>query len=235
MVEPFADPTILGSEPWEFTYRRKDSYINRYCALIGMNDPYCYFVGNYDKRSLISGKWTALDLPQEDKGNFIKVKIGGLILPTIGANGTVWRTAILKKVVGKSDYLFDTDIPYIIASKKPFYFAKVKTGIIHNFCHKFKDFYRKQKRRAKDFFYLEKKKTREKTFQRQLNKQLCFIFSTITVLPLLFQSAKGYLRKPDWVWFFHPIACWVTLWVYGTETILSKFKIGEMSRKGWGQ
>jgi glycosyltransferase involved in cell wall biosynthesis len=235
MVEPFDDREINGSEPWAFTYRKKDTYINRYCALIGMNDPYCYFIGNYDRFCHISGKWTGVNLKQEDKGSFVKAKIESKILPTIGANGTVWRKDILMKAVGDSDYLFDTDIPYILTRQKPFYFAKVKLGIIHDYCHRFKDFYRKQKRRAKDFFYLENKKEREDTFQKQPDKQIFFALSTITLFPLLFQAGKGFIKKNDWVWLFHPIACLTTLWVYGIETIVSRVKISEMSRKNWKQ
>jgi glycosyltransferase involved in cell wall biosynthesis len=235
MIEPFQDPEILGSEPWEFTYRKSDSLVNRYCALIGANDPYCYFVGNYDKKSVLSGKWTGLKVWEEDKGDFIKVKIAGKILPTIGANGTIWRAEVLKKAVGQGDYLFDTDIPYILASKKPFYFAKVKVGIAHLYCRSFSDFSRKQKRRAKDFFYLEKSKKRFGTFQKQIFGQLYFIFSVLLVFPLIYQTIRGYFKKPDKAWFFHPIACIITLWIYTTETILAKFRISQMSREKWRQ
>lgn len=235
MIEPFANPEILGSEPWEFTYRKNDSLINRYCALIGANDPYCYFVGNYDKKSVLSDKWTALNMEQKDEGRYLKVKIGKGALPTIGANGIIWRREVLKKAIDKSQYLFDTDIPYLIARKKPFWFAKVKVGIVHNYCHSIGDFYRKQKRRAKDFFYLESRKERGETYQRQLTKQLYFIFSVVLALPLIFQAIKGYTKKPDKAWFFHPIACWLTLLVYGRETFLGLFNIKQMSRKNWHQ
>lgn len=234
MTTPFSDPQILGSESWEFTYRKSDNFINRYCALLGMGDPFCLFVGNYDKKSLITGKWTSLDMEQEDKGRYLKIKIGSGILPTIGANGTIWRREILKKAVGKSDYLFDTDIPYLIA-KKSYYFAKVKVGIIHLYCEGLTDFYRKQKRRAKDFFYLEEKRKRLSTFQRYPEKQFYFIISTVTFFPLLLQALNGFFKEPDLAWFFHPLACIITLWIYGTETILSLFKKAQMDRREWKQ
>jgi glycosyltransferase involved in cell wall biosynthesis len=235
MVAPFTDQEILGSEPWEFTYRKNDSLVNRYCALIGVNDPYCYFVGNYDKRSVLSNNWTNLKLDQEDKGGYLKVKIQGEVLPTIGANGTVWRTKALKKAVGKNDYLFDTDIPYALSRTRPFSFAKVKVGIIHDYCPQVKDFYRKQKRRAKDFFYLESKKERGETFQRLPRRQLRFILSVITLVPLIFQAIKGYWRKPDSAWLFHPLACLATLWIYSTETIRAWFKKEEFDRASYSQ
>lgn len=232
MIAPFADPEISGSEPWEFTYRKKDSLVNRYCALIGANDPYCHFVGNYDKKSVLSGKWTGLPIVHEDKGDYLKIKIDKGILPTIGANGTLWRRRVLKRAVGKSQHLFDTDIPYILA---PFFFAKVKVGIIHLYCREIKDFYRKQRRRVKDFFYLEGKKTRGATFQRRKKEQLFFILAALLIFPLIYQTIKGYFKKPDRAWFFHPLACLITLWLYGSETILAQFKRTEMSREKWRQ
>ena len=42
MVSPLIkDKGIVGSEPLYFKYRRNDGFIDRYCALIGMNDPLC--------------------------------------------------------------------------------------------------------------------------------------------------------------------------------------------------
>lgn len=235
MVAPFIDPTVLGSEPWQFTYRKKDTLINRYCALLGMNDPYCLFVGNYDRKSVLSGKWTGLKMEEEDKGSYLKIKIEKGILPTIGANGTIWQTRVVKRALGKNKYLVDFEILYDLVKKRPFYFAKVKVGIIHLYCHQLKDFYRKQKRRARDFLFAEAKGSRKATYQRQASKQIYFAASTLLAFPLFFQALKGYLKKPDLAWFFHPLACWLTLWVYGTETILAKIKKTEMSRADWGQ
>jgi len=235
MVAPFIDPEIMGSEPWEFSYRKSDSLVNRYCALIGANDPYCYFVGNYDKRSVLSGKWTGLKLEEKDQGQYLKVKISQGVLPTIGANGTIWRTKVLKRAVGKSDYLFDTDIPYLLVAKKPFWFAKVKVGIIHDYCQQVSVFYRKQKRRAKDFFYLETKKERRETYQRETSKQAYFVLATILIFPIVFQMIKGYLKKPDPAWFFHLPACLITLWLYGSETVLARLGRVQMDRKDWRQ
>lgn len=235
LIEPFKDKEIIGSEPWEFLYRRSDGIINRYCSLLGMNDPYCYFVGNYDKRSFLSGKWTGLNLPQEDMGNYLKVKIEGGVLPTIGANGTLWRAKVLKGAVADSDYLFDTDIPYFLLKSGPYKFAKVKVAIYHDFCKSFMSFYRKQRRRAKDFFFLEKASARSSTYQKQFSKQLYFIISTLLIWPLVLQSLWGYIKKPDIAWFIHPFACIVTLWLYGKETIASKFRVSEENRKNWKQ
>lgn len=237
MVTPFSDPEIIGSEPWEFTYRKSDGFIDRYCALLGMNDPLCYFLGNYDRQNVLSGQWTGLKISQEEKGNWLKIKLESGKIPTIGANGTILRREILTKSGLVGDYLFDIDIIAALAAKKPVKFAKVKAGIVHLYCGSdIRKFIRKQKRRIKDYLYYQKIGVRKYPWQKQ-NKLglLKFILSCITIIPLIYQSLRGYFKKPDPTWFFHPLACWITFWIYGWGRIKGIFGVKEMTRKGWGQ
>ena len=247
MVQPFSDPEIIGSEPWEFDYRKEDGFIDRYCAMIGMSDPICYFFGNYDKKSILSGKWTNLPIIQEDMGNWIKVCLVPKNIPTIGANGTIFRTKILVSENGNNspielsdlvkDYLFDIDMIAKLAQEKPVSFAKVKIGITHLFCgSSVKKFIRKQRRRVSDYIYYNKLNIRKYPWQNQNNLGLLkFILFCITIFPLIFQSIKGYIKKPDIAWFFHPLACLLTFWVYSLFKIVSIFKISEVNREGWKQ
>lgn len=240
MVEPFSDSEIIGSEPWEFSYRKQDGFIDRYCALIGMNDPLCLFLGNYDKKNILTGKWTGLSVEQEDKGKWLKITLKPPNIPTIGANGTFFRRSDLLRgqtSQGITDYLFDIDIIAQLATKKPVKFAKVKTGIIHLYCgNDIGKFIRKQKRRIKDYLYYQKIGARKYPWQQQ-NKLglLKFVLSCITILPLVCQTLKGCLKKPDFAWFFHPLACLVTLWIYTVGRIKGFFIVKGMTRKGWGQ
>lgn len=253
MVEPFSDSEIIGSEPWEFTWRSQDGFIDRYCALMGMNDPLCYFLGNYDRKNTLTGRWTDLPVEQEDKGGWIKATLKPGAIPTIGANGTILRREIFSQgntseggpakrgllrgecLVG--DYLFDIDIIAALAAKKPVKFAKVRTGIIHLYCGSdIGKFIRKQKRRIRDYLYYQKIGVRKYPWQKQ-NKLglLKFILSCVTIIPLVCQSLKGFFKKPDPAWFFHPVACWLTLYTYGIGRIRGVFGVKEMDRQSWRQ
>lgn len=237
MVEPFSDFEIIGSEPWEYTYRKQDGFIDRYSALMGMNDPFCYFLGNYDRLNTLSGKWTGLTVEQEDKKNWIKLKLVFPQIPTIGANGTILRKKPLIESNFIGDYFFDIDVLALLAEKKPILFAKVKVGIIHKYCgNDINKFIRKQKRRLQELLYYQKIGIRKYPWQK-LNSGglLKFILSCVTIFPLISQTFRGYLKKKDSAWFFHPIACIVTLVVYGESTIKSLWKAEEMSRKNWRQ
>lgn len=235
MVEPFDDPEIIASEPIEYTYRPNDGYITRYCALLGMNDPLCLFLGNYDRYSVLTGKWTSLPLNVEDRGRYLKVILDPKMIPTIGANGFLIRKDILDEVKVK-DYFFDIDILYAVSANHALKMAKVKNGIIHIFSGNISTFARKQKRRIRDYLYYNKLGIRKYPWNKVNKIGLAkFILSCLLLFPLLFQSIRGYLKKSDPAWFFHPFACWITLWEYGWGRIGGIFAVRELGRAGWRQ
>ena len=237
MMVPFQDANIVASEPISFTYRKEDSLVNRYCALLGMGDPLCLFMGNYDRYSCVSGTWTKVVHTEEDMGDYLAVRFENVI-PTIGANGFIMRTDALKDNFD-GDYLFDIDVLWKLFQKDPtLKVAKVKTGIIHLYCPDMKTFFRKQKRRINDFLFFSDSKGREYPWTSfGKGRIILFILSCITIIPLLIQAIIGFARKPDIkVWLFHFVACWSTLIVYGIGTIKSVFGHVEASdRSNWKQ
>lgn len=246
MVAPFKDPEIIGSEPIEYTWRPGDGFITRYCALVGVNDPLVMFLGNYDRMNSLTGVWTELELEQNDRGDFIEVVLHRGLLPTIGANGTVLRRSLLVDY-GVGDYLFDIDVIYDLINRGSgealSKFAKVKIGIVHLYCGSdLAQFIRKQKRRVRDYLYYEKLGIRKYPWRifslssMRGRGMLFFIFASLTVLPLLYQSFRGYLIKRDWAWAFHPLACWITLWVYGYNWLARNvFGVNVLDRKNYRQ
>lgn len=235
MVEPFEDPLIVGSEPIKYTWRKTDGYITRYSALMGMNDPLCMFLGNYDRYNCITKKWTGLPVEVEDKGNYLKIKLNQIIFPTMGANGfMVRREALLKHFAGK--YFFDIDIIYDLVKDPAARFAKVKVGIVHLYCDTARTFFRKQLRRIRDYQYFSKEGLRKYPWQA-LSKVglLKFIAYCLLVFPLLGQALIGYWRAPDWAWAFHPLACEITFLTYSFGKLEAVVRPREQSREGWKQ
>jgi len=243
MVGPLMkEPAAVGSEPWKYTWRKKDGFITRYCALIGMNDPFVHFLGNYDRVNLLTGKWTEVARDEQDKGSYLLVKFNSTNLPTIGANGTVFRTQFLKENL-RGSYLFDIDIlaSYIKKSGAAV-FIKVKNGIIHTYCERdIGKFARKQRRRVRDYLFHRNVDNREYEWRlvdvssRSFKAVVIFVFYCLTFFPLVIQTIRGYMKKKDSAWFFHPLACLVTLWEYSLGTLVSVFNNAELSRKEWKQ
>ena len=232
------DRNLIGSEPIKFTYRQTSGYIERYSALIGANDPYAFITGVYDRQNFINNKWTGLKIDHIDNNRYIKITLKPeSIIPTIGANGTVFKSDFIKSNLD-SEYFFDIDIISQVLLKKhqPLYFAKVKIGIIHTFCeNSLLKFIRKQKRRLTDFYYYQK--FRQYNWQPINQKfQIKFILYTILIFPALIDSIRGFLKKSDPVWFIHPILCFITLFWYTVITL--QFKLGflkPVNRNLWQQ
>jgi glycosyltransferase involved in cell wall biosynthesis len=235
MVKPFENSEIVSSEVLYWTYRRDDSLVDRYCALTGINDPVCLFLGNYDRYSYLSGKWTELLLEEEtDRGAYLEVVIDKDNVPTMGANGYLVRREILNKI-DWHPYYFDIDAAYQLIQLGYSRIARPKIGIIHLYCDKMSTFYRKQSRRINDYFYFRKKRIRHYKYNIICKGYVKYLLYTILIFPLLCQSLKGYLKKPDIAWFFHPLACWITLFVYSWGTIKGVFKAEIHDRGKWSQ
>jgi len=235
MVEPFNDPEIVASEPLEYTRRDQDPALTRYFAMLGMNDPVCLFLGNYDRYSMITGEWTGLDVEREDAGGYLKLVLDEDRLPTIGANGFVFRRSLLDAVTWEP-YFFDIDVAHQAIAAGLNRMAKVKCGIVHLYCAALPDFARKQDRRIKDFLFFSQQRQRTYPWNRQKRRGIIrFCVYTILVLPLLVQTIRGCLRKSDPAWLYHVPVCWITLWIYGKAAMAKTFGItpGPKSREHW--
>ena len=223
MLAPFADPDVMATEPISYTARPQDPALTRYFALLGMNDPICLFTRNYDRTCAITGKWTGLVIAAEDRGGWLKLRLSAAALPTIGANGFVFRRTLLDGA-NWDPYLFDIDILYErIRRDGHAVVAKVDTGIVHLYCARLADFARKQRRRIRDFLFFAQEKRRTYPWDKQRKAGIVlFCLATATVLPLVVQAAIGFCRRPDRAWLYHVPVCWITLWVYGWGAV-SKF------------
>lgn len=236
MVKPFIlSPEVLVSEPSKFIYRKSDFWLTRYFSLIGMGDPINLFIGNYDKYCYISNKWTNLNLTQEKKDGYFLVKLENKI-PTIGANGSLIRKSVFDHYP-VAEYLFDVDVLEYLIKKQSVYIAKTDEGIIHLFSGDISTFIRKQRRRIRDYLYYRSLNKRENSINSRYIYWgvIKFIISSVVVFPLLIQTLIGFIRKKDYVWIFHPIACYITLFTYTYESIRFLFIREKYSRIGWKQ
>jgi glycosyltransferase involved in cell wall biosynthesis len=237
MMGPFTDPDITATEPLWYTRRDQDPPLTRYFAMLGMNDPLCLFLGNYDRRSLITDRWTGLDVPTEEHDSYLKLTLSSDNLPTIGANGFVCRRSLLDHIDWQP-YFFDIDAVQQAVEAGYRHVAKVKCGIVHLYCRTLSDFARKQDRRVRDFLFFSADRTRTYPWKGQKRLGLVrFCIYTVLVVPLLCQMAKGWSRKTDPAWRLHIPVCWITLWVYGLAVIRKALgaKPRARTRDGWNQ
>ena len=240
MIAPLTqDMSLIGSEPLSFSYRPKAGFIERYSALIGVNDPYAYFTGNYDRFSFLSQKWTGLNIKTTEFPSYLKITLTrDTPVPTIGANGTIFRKSFLLANLD-SDYLFDVDIisRSLAITNQPLFFAKVKTSIVHTFCESsiFK-FIRKQQRRVNDLYFYKPYRRYPLQFSAFSRHNLGFGLYSLSIIFPLIDSVRGFLHKKDIAWFFHPIACLLTIFIYIQGFLKNSFGLNtKYNRLTWHQ
>ena len=261
MVAPFADPAVFAAEPLRYESRPSDPALTRYFALLGMNDPLCLFVGNYDRLCAITGRWTGLRVPDEQRDGWLALDLRpSMALPTLGANGTLLRRSVLADAV-TAPYYFDIDVIQQLVAAGHSRFAKVDTGIVHLYAARLRDFSRKQRRRIRDFLHFRKQSDAEPVDSRTggplggralpdsrtsrlrtyswrrsgaLRGVLLFSIATATVLPLLVQMLLGAIRRPDRAWWYHIPVCWTTLLRYASAVLAAPFRpSAPVSRADW--
>nr|MDQ4040523.1 glycosyltransferase family 2 protein [Actinomycetota bacterium] len=193
MVKPFADPEVIGSEVARFHYRREDGLINRWHALTGVTDPMTIYLGNYARDSLVTGAWTGLPHDSELREGWERVTLRRGAVPVLGANGFVLRRAAALKAVPVGDYHFDLDYVHeLVAAGHPV-FGRVDAAVRHYFCDGPRQFVRKTRRRAEDFFFFRHEGRRSYPWmqRRRLAAAVEFAVCTVLVLPTLLDAARG--------------------------------------------
>ena len=248
MAEPFADPAVAAAEPLRYDARPGDPPLTRYFARLGMNDPLCLFIGNYDRECAVTGRWTDLSVETEDRGGWLAVRlVRGRPFPTIGANGFVIRRAVLRSVRWEP-YWFDVDVLQDLAAAAPdrtVTVAKVRTGIVHLYCATMADFRRKQARRVRDYLFFSAQRARpprpgDPPAGRPplLRGILRFSLSTLLALPLVRQARRGNAASPDpEAWRLHGPACRATLRIYAAAALRRAlgFRPAPADRSSWRQ
>lgn len=234
MLAPFQDADVVATEPDRYLSRPNDGYLTRYFAGLGMSDPICLFLGNYDRYCVLTGRWTDLAVRSLPQSGYDKVWLSPGRIPTIGANGfVVRRQQMLDLQVGK--YVFDVDIVHRLVAQQRWAFAKVHCGVVHVFAGDVRTFQRKQRRRVRDFLYFRQQAVRSIEAQPSRRGLIRFVVATVVGWPLVWQALGGFCRTGDAAWFFHPAACALTLYEYGTGMLAGRRQVGPLSREGWRQ
>ncbi len=235
-VALFEDASIHHVEPLYWTVDPADTVVNRYCALLGMNDPVSLFLGNYNRWSHLTRRFTDMpvDIVREDD-QAIVADIRPDAVPTFGANGFLTRRANLEGLDWRP-YYFDIDVFQQAVAAGRNRVGLMKTGIIHRYCNSAADFRRKQARRIRDYLYHARGRRRTYSYRRISPWRYAgFAAATVTTVPLLVQAARGYAHRPDPAWWFHVPACWITLWEYSRGVAVSAFGTREYDRRAWKQ
>lgn len=206
------EPEAVGAYPWRYAYRKTDTSLNRYFALMGANDPVAWFMGKADRQSYLSNENQKTKLVKFNQEN----------MPTLGDNGVlVWREKLLKAKVDVK-YFSHIDVFYDLVSLGMNQFVVVKKEIIHDTGEKWLKFLSKRFRYMRGLYLKQIKMRRYKWVRdyQDMARLGLFVIYSLTVVGPLATAVRGFLKKPDLAWFWHPVMSAAMVLVYGLALIL---------------
>jgi hypothetical protein len=226
MVQPFLEnKNIFATYTDHYSYKKNMSATTRYGALIGANDPIIspFFLNKIEKIPMTENRYSNGIILSENKNYYVVKFDKNDWIPPLGDNGQM----VLKRVMDKvnknpKDYL------HVDAFSEMFDLGYntcgvVKISVMHIITP---SIIRMMKRRIqiKDTFF-DKRKDRRKFLIYDSNSKrdranlIKYIVFSITIVPTLYQSIRGYMKIRDSAWFLHPIICLLMLFAYGFSEI----------------
>lgn len=228
MVTPLLqDKSLVGSQTLHYAYIKKESLLNRYFALFGVNDPVAYYLGKADRMPHFDNHWRGSG-KVVDRGDYLVVDFKDKQIPTMGSNGAVFKREIYQKGRVGLDECFHIDVIQDVVNLGYTKFAFVKNNIIHSTAMTLSSLIKKRIRYLNMYYAGEVEKRRylvfnPKSFKDKVNL-FKFIFYTVTFIEPLSQSIKGFLKVHDPAWFLHPLICWIFLISYTSSIIGTLYK-----------
>ncbi|MBI5358419.1 glycosyltransferase family 2 protein [Candidatus Amesbacteria bacterium] len=207
------NPELIASYTKYYHYDLTQTLFNRYLALIGGTDPVVYYMGKADRQPWVDTSLNQVEILKFDKSNF----------PTLGSNGTIIRKSMINLKSLTPESFFHTDILYDLLDEGKNTYARVNTKLLHDTGSTFVE----QIIRRYKYMNLHHLKMlaqrRYKIFDSQKSsdwmKLLNFIFITLTLVIPTIDAIKGYFKTRDFVWFLHPVYCFIYLFSYGYAVI----------------
>lgn len=217
---------IVGCYTLYYRHEWKDKPLNRYFALFGANDPVAYFLKKTDRQPhFYTNKKYSLAGEFQDKGDYFLVNFNKENMPTLGANGFLIKRKTLLKAQVDEKHFFHIDVNYDLINRGYNKYAVVKNDIFHASGESFWHYLKKRKRYMENLYLKDLSHRRFLLYKKERDRKKIILYSlySLTVVCPTIEAIKGYLKVPDFAWFFHPLVCFCIFWIYCLSVINWQF------------
>lgn len=222
MIQPFLEnKNIFATYTAHYSYKKSMSATTRYGALIGANDPIIssFFLDKIEKVAMTQDRYNKGQIVSENKNYYVVKFDRNEWTPPLGDNGQMVLKSVMDRVNKNPE-----EYRHVDAFAKMFDLGfdtcgVVKNSIIHVITPDILHFVRRRIE-IKNMFY---DKLRSKkgylifnwNSKRDRINLIKYIIFSLTFIPTIYQSIRGYLKIRDSAWFLHPAICFLMLFAYG--------------------
>ena len=200
-------PSVAGCYTSHYDHVLTDKPLSRYFALLGANDPLCWFLGKADRRDYTTRSGYPTYVTYHDPAN----------LPSLGDNGFFCWAKDMKAVVTDPSRHFPMDaVSDMIQHTGNNSFKVVGyLKVWHRTGESFLDYLRRRYVYTRDLYFRQRGKRRwHMVGRRDWPKVALFTIMSLCGVPHLRTVWKGYKSLPDSSWAYHPIVCFSLTCVY---------------------
>jgi glycosyltransferase involved in cell wall biosynthesis len=215
-----ADKRVVAAQSARFNYVATDPAANRYCSLMGINDPMAYYLGKRDRLTAWEHEWSLLGEALEETPRWWKLRFSPEAVPTIGSQGFLTRRSLLKKASHWPTF-FHMDANVELIRQGWTDYALLKQPVGHDHCADNAAFVKKCRRNLELFFRY--RHLRQFTWETPKAQLAWTAFSMVTGLRPLGAALRGFMAEPDPAWFLH---VWFSALVpmhYAARTLKERF------------
>ena len=210
------NPEATGAEAIYFRYDKNDPPANRYCSLLGINDPLAFYLNKRDRLTQTERHWKLPGKVLRDEKDYFLIEFDEKNLPTVGSQGFLTRRKLLLQTNYKP-YLFHIDSNLELVKAGHNKYLMMKLDIIH--LHSDTIGHLLVKARRNMLLFLQQANLRTYKWKTNRLRLLLAVLIMLTVIKPLYDSLRGFIKKPDIAWFLHPALSLATVFSYGFTVI----------------
>lgn len=200
------DSNVVAVYPRYYGWRKQDTYLSRYFALLGANDPVAWFLGKADRKSYLDSVQSK-DMAKQFSED---------TMPTLGDNGFLIKKNILVKAMVDPDHFYHIDVCLDLVRLGYNQFYECNEIIYHDTGETLVKFLKKRYRYMTQLYLQENSRRRYNVYNPKTDflRLVLFCLYTMTMIGPVVYSLRGYLNKRDVAWFIHPVMCWGIMMIY---------------------